>query len=409
MTELASQRRRALAGATIGNMVGLTPAVGAVFGLFLMPLAETFGWKRAAISGVLGLISIGPALVAPLAGSLADRIGARRILIIGNICFAISVALLSLTTNSLVQFYLTFALVAGSAAFVSTPLLAKVVSDWYDTGRGTALGFAAGFGNGFGSTIIPIAAACVMVHGGWRNAYLTVAVLVLALGMPAYILLIRDRRGGALVVDEAVRDGLTLREASRTYVFWLIVCAIAAAAGSMTAIFSHMVPILAERGIGVATATMALAIFALGTAAWQVFGGVILDRISTPRIIVPMYLASVAGIVLLEWGRGTAMLIAAACLLAVGLGTQFSALPYVLGRYFGLRHFGSIMGAAYSAVFVLQGLVPILLDHFYDVQQTYGFALAVISGCVAIGGLSLLLLPPYRYGMEDAPIVVLHA
>lgn len=402
-------RRRALAAATLGNMVGLTPAVGSVFGLFLLPLAETFGWPRATISGVMGLISIGPALIAPFAGRLADRFGARVILIVGNIAFAVSLAMLAFTTGSIAQFYANFALVAVGAAFVSTPILAKVVSDWYDTHRGAALGFAAGFGNGFGSTIIPVIATAVMATAGWRNAYLSVAACVLVIGLPTYLFLMRDApRSSVLAVDDA-SEGMTLSQASRDRGFWLVVGAIAAAAGATTAIFSHVVPILHERGVAVALATIVLGIFAMGTAAWQMSCGFILDRAASPRIVVPMYLAAVPGILLLEWGQGTGMLVLAGCLLAVGLGTQFSALPYVLGRYFGLRHFGLIMGAAYSAVFAFQGLVPVLLDHCFDVQQTYSMALAVMAGCLLLGGGILLLLPPYRYGMDNAPAVVVHA
>lgn len=405
----ASARRRALIAATLGNMVTLTPAVAAVFGLFLLPLAETFGWPRAAISGVLALISIGPALVSPFAGRLADRLGARIILIVGTIGFAVSIALLSLTTHSLAQFYLTFALVAVSAAFVSTPLLAKVVSDWYDTHRGAALGFAAGFGNGLGSTVIPIVAAAVMAAAGWRIAYLSVAACVLLIGLPTFVFVMRDAPRKGPAAQDNHREGVTLKEASRDRGFWLVVGAIAAAAGAATAIFSHVVPILAERGIGIAVATTVLATFAMGTAAWQMLSGVILDRMPGPRIVVPMYLAVVPGILLLIWGQGTAILVLAACLLAIGLGTQFSSLPYVLGRYFGLRHFGLIMGAAYSAVFVFQGIVPVILDHCFDVQQTYTHALTAMAACLTVGGLLLLLLPKYRYGMDNVPAVVVHA
>lgn len=115
-----------------------------------------------------------------------------------------------------------------------------------------------------------------------------------------------------------------------------------------------------------------------------------------------MYLASVAGIALIVLGDGMLELTIAALLLAIGLGTQFSALPYLLGRYFGLRHFGAIVGAAYSAVFVFQGLVPVILDHFYDVQATYEHVMLGMAGCLALGGLALLFLPSYRFNADDS-------
>jgi MFS family permease len=385
-----------LAACTLGNMVGITPVVSSVFGLFLLPLSMTFGWPRAAISGVLGLFAGVSACMMPVVGRLADRYGARRMLIFGNLAFGGAIALLSLTTGHLVQFYMTFALVAVCAAPVSTPILAKVISDWFDRRRGLMYGVSAGFGNGFGATLIPIIAAVAMPFIGWRGTYLLIAALVVCVGFPVYTLLLRDAPKNRATVGETAHDGDTVGQAMNTRTFWVLLIAIASAAGSMTAVFSHVVPILAERHVGVAAATTVLSVYALVTAAWQIILGFVLDRVQTPRIVVPMYLCSIGGIVLLEWGGGLPVLMVSGVLLGVGLATQYSALPYLIARYFGLRHFGAIMGASYSVVYLMQGITPILLDRMFDVQGTYRGAMFGISCALVIGGAVLLLLPQYR-------------
>ncbi|MFN3434994.1 MAG: MFS transporter, partial [Sphingomonas sp.] len=53
-----------------------TPAVHAVFGLFLLPLSAEFGWPRAAISVALGIMAVTGAIAYPLIGRIADRHGA---------------------------------------------------------------------------------------------------------------------------------------------------------------------------------------------------------------------------------------------------------------------------------------------------------------------------------------------
>ena len=117
---------------TTGNAISMTPAVHAVFGIFLIPLATSFHWQRAAISGVLGLAAIISAIVLPLTGQYADRHGARGLALGGNLMLATAIALLSLTNGSIVQFYLTFALVAIAGSIASTALFSKVISDWFD-------------------------------------------------------------------------------------------------------------------------------------------------------------------------------------------------------------------------------------------------------------------------------------
>ncbi|MCJ2182318.1 MFS transporter, partial [Novosphingobium sp. 1949] len=196
-------------------------------------------------------------------------------------------------------------------------------------------------------------------------------------------------------------EGLTLGEAAARPTFWLVLVAVAAGAGGTTAVFSHVVPILGDRGLSVATGTAVVSVFALATSAWQIATGRIMDVIQTPRVAVPMYGMAIVGLALLEFGQGTPLLILAGVLLGVGLGGQFGALPYFIARYFGVRHFGSIIGAMYSAVIAAQGVTPVLLDLVFDHVHSYRPALIGV-GAALVTGMALLTALP-RYGEEEAP------
>jgi MFS family permease len=383
---------------TIGNLVSITPAVHAVFGLFLIPLSTEFGWPRAAISVVLGIIAVTGAVVLPLIGQVADRYGTRRILLIGNAALAVSIAALSLTTASLTVFYLLFFFVALAGTLASSPLLSKALSDWFDTNRGTVLGFSAGLGNGLGATVMPILAAVLIPIIGWRASYAAIGAAVFLIGFPTLFLFLRDApryRSGSFEDVPTPVIGLGLAEAVRTPAFWLLVVPIAAGAGGLTAIFSHIVPILVDRGISVATATAVLSVMALATAAWQIVAGALLDRSRSARIVAPMYCAAIGGVALLGTATGTLALVIGGILLGIGLGTQYGALPYLISRYFGLRSFGVIVGVMYSAVTLFQGFTPIALDHGFDIEGTYRTGMITIGACIAVGAMLLVVLPAY--------------
>lgn len=386
-----------LASCTIANMVSLTPVVHATFGAFLIPLATEFGWARARISLVLAIIAVAGALLIPLAGYYADRHGARRMLLFGNLALAGGVASLAFLNGSLAQFYISYTWIAVAGAIPCTAVIAKLVSDWFDRSRGAALGFASGVGNAVGATLFPAVAAVMLSHFGWRDAYLAIAALAAGIGFPTMFFLLRDApRYAAATGPAAPAWGLTLGEAMRTPPFWLVLIAVAAGGGCLTAIFSHVVPILAERGVGLGLATAVIGVFALATALWQVGSGMLLDRVSSPRVAAPMYLASVAGLAAIELGTGAPAWLAGGALLGIGLGTQYGAMPMLVARYFGLRRFGVIIGVMYSVTIIAQGTTPVLLDHAFDVQGTYRFALAAIGLCLMAGGGLLLLLPAWR-------------
>ncbi len=380
--------------ATIGNMVGMTAAILATFGVFLVPIATEFGWPRASVSGVLGLVAIVNAALYPLVGRAIDRLGARPILIAGNVLLAAGIGLLSLANGSVVQFYLLFALIGVAGSLAGSAMFCKVVSNWFDARRGLMLGVTAGVGNGVGATVMPIVAGLLVTGFGWRTAYAGIAALVLLIGLPILFLFLRD--APPRVAAEAIAlDGLTLREATHTRAFWLMLIAIAAGAGGMTAVFTHVVPMLTDHGAGLEEATGVVATFALVTAAWQIVTGGLLDRLRTPRLIVPMYAAAIAGLLLLEFGNsGSLPAISAGVLLGIGMGAEYGALPYLISRYFGLRHFGSVAGALYAAVILAQGITPGLMDMSFDTTGSYAFATIAIAAALGVGMALLACLPP---------------
>nr|WP_272917833.1 MFS transporter [Altericroceibacterium endophyticum] len=386
---------------TVGNGLTTTPAVHAVFGTFLIPLSESFGWSRASISVVLAILAATCAVGYPIAGRFADRHGTRRMLLLGNVLFAASIAALALSNGSLALFYVTFTLIGIFGAIPSTPILSKVVAEWFPHNGGTALGFTAGVGNGIGSVIMPVAAALLITHYGWRAGYLGMGAIVLLAGLPVMYFLLRDAPGygGANSHEDKPaigRDDLDLKSALRYRSFWLIFVSLAAGAGILTAIFSHVVPILQDRGVGIGMGTTVLSVFALVGALWQIVSGRILEKVRGPLVLAPMYAMALAGLLLLEYGHGAPLLILAGVFLGVALGAQYSALRYLVMRYFGVGHFGVILGIMYSGVIVAQGILPVLFDASFDAWGSYRSAINIACVVLAVGTALLLWLPRYR-------------
>lgn len=385
---------RLVIAATSGNLVCVTAAVMATFGTFLVPLSQELGWSRAAVSGVLGLIAVVAATSYPLIGRTMDRFGARSLIIGGNVALAVLVASLSLTGPSL--FYLQFGLIGLAGAFCASPMIAKVVSNWFDDRRGLMLGITAGVGNGVGATMMPVVAGVLLPLVGWRATYAVIGGIVLLVGLPVMLAWLHDTPGHVLRKKnqpERVFEGMTLREAAGTARFWLLLIAVASGAGGMTAVFTHVVPMMTDRGFGLGQATGVVATFALVTAAWQVATGAMLDRMRTPLLVVPMYAAAMGGLALLQFGSGSMAMTAAGVMLGVGMGAEYGALSYFCSRYFGLKHFGSINSVLYAAVILAQGLTPAAMDLSYGATGSYDQASIAIIATLGAGMALLFFLP----------------
>jgi len=394
-----------LFAATTGSALSTTATVHAVFGTFLVPLSEEFDWSRSSISLVMAIIAISSAITFPLAGRYSDANGSRKMILLGNLALGLAIAALALTSGSLAQFYITFLAIGIFGSLPATPMFAKLVAEWFRENRGFAMAFSSGLGNGLGAVIMPIVAALLVSAEGWRAGYLGISAIILLLGFPVFWFFLRDvppqRREETEKASDQETGGLTLTEATRKPTFWLLLLAIAAGGGISTAILSHVVPIVGDRGFSLATGTAVVSVFALVATAWQIISGALLDRTRTPLIVAPMYAMAIPGMLLLEYGAGTSLLVLGGVSMGIALGAQFGSLPFFIARYFGVRHLGSILGVMYSAVIAGQGITPLLLDIAFDTSGTYRQAILVSTGVMAIGTCLLLLLSPYKKGAAE--------
>jgi MFS family permease len=404
MSELLSRPIGVALACTVGTAVSMTPMVYTVFSLFLLPLATEFKWPRSSVSFVLLIVAVAGALGYPIVGRLIDRYGARVILLSGIVLFAGSVASVALIGHSRIELYAAYAFIGVAGTVPSGVTFTKVIAGWFDHNRGLFLGIVGGLGNGIGAAVSPLFVQALIAHHGWRGGYLGIGAAILAIGLPVLFLLLHDPpTAGGQSSPSSVQhgEGVTLAQARATSTFWLIMVAIALGAGCMTALFAHVVPMLIDRGVAAEQATLVLVTFSMVTAAWQVAVGFLLDRLPRPWIATPFYLAALAGLIVFAWSTSFPRLILAGALMGLGLGTEYGVLPYFLSRYFGVRHYGSISGAVYSVIVLLQGFTPFLMDLVFDYTGSYRAAIIAIGAGLAAGAVLILRLPRFRMNSQS--------
>lgn len=390
-----------VAACLAGNLVSATPILNSTFGMFLVPIATEFGWPRSYVALALTIVAVTGLLAYPMVGKLADRVGVRRIALAGNLLFAASVAALSLAQPSPASFFGLFVLAGLCAAAPSTVLYAKTVANWFVERRGVMLGLTAGLGNGLGSTLAPPLVAILIAHGGWRLGYMGLGAATLLVGFPMLWFFLRDRRDAPAAAGEApCEEGQEFAEAVRSTPYWLMLLAIGLGAGALTALFSHIVPMLTDRRIGLAVASLTLVAFAFTSMLWQVVLGWMLDRAAGAKIVAPMFLLPILGVVLISRADDSLSLIAGGVLLGIGLGTEYGLLPYWVPRYFGRRAYGAIYGSIYGVIVLIMGITPALMDAVFDAYRSYDLALAAIGVALLAGALLCLLMGPYAYDRD---------
>lgn len=394
--------------AAIGSFMSYGPIIAFTFGVFIKPLSEEFGWSRTDISLGFSLSLLMLSTMAPLVGRLVDHFGARKVIIPSVFVFGVGVASLSLLSASLWHFYAVYVVLGLVSVGAATLPYLTVVSQWFDQQRGLALGLAM-IGVGLGTFVMPALAQGLIDAAGWRSAYVVLGVMVVGVTIPIVGPFLKETPAlMGLMPDGAMPtlpttaqpngepQGLSSHEAWRVTTFWRIVLAFFFMSVSVHGCLIHLVPMLTDRGLSDQSAALATSLLGGALLVGRVGAGYLLDRFTASSVTTGFLVGAALGMFLL-WSEEIGMLaLAAAILIGLGVGAETDLMPYVVGRYFGLRAFGEILGYVLTA-WGLGGVVgPFLMGVGFDSTGSYGVVLVAFMGATVIAAGLMARLGPYR-------------
>lgn len=393
-------------GAWIGFVVGPNAMIAATNSNFLAVLPDALHTSRTAISSALAGSLWLVALLVPLAGRTMDRFGLRAVMVPGVVLFGAMFLLFSRMT-SIWQFMALQALLAVPIAMHSSVGYAKLIALWFDRHRGVVLGLCVALGAGVSQTLMPKISRALIVDYGWRGGYVGIALIVLLLGAPLIFLLVRQPHAivpRAQMAQEATRVpapldqlGVTRGEALRQPIFYLVFFGILFASLALLGTMQHIVPMLSERGVGVDTATTVMSFAFAGVVIGEFSSGFLVDRVNTPRIILPYFICALVGVLTVHIAATPPMLMLGGILMGLGLGGEVGQNAYLVSRYFGLKAFGAIYGMTFAASAIGNGLGLILLSYIRDHSGSYAGGRYLVGTAMTISVLCIASLRPFVY------------
>jgi MFS family permease len=395
-------------GATLSMLVAQGPVILYTLGLFIKPLNQEFGWDRASISGAGGLAAMSSAIAIPFVGWLIDRWGIRPVLLPIVVLSAFSIALNSLTPNSIVVFMLLFA-ITGLLGSGQGPLgYAKCVSAWFDDRRGLALGITMS-GIGVGAALVPQYAQLLIGRFGWRAAYAGLGFLTLMIAFPAVFLFLREpteaearvnsTRAPSTASDDCLPD-LEVREALSGRRFWLIAFALLLVSTVTQGMVVHTVPLLTDRGYSPETAAALMIAVGLSTMVGRLLSGYLVDRIFAPVVAAFFFLLPCLGIYLLDTALSP---VAGIISLGLASGTEIDMIGFLTSRYFGMKRFGQLYGYLFASFVVGSAVGPYMMGLAFERLRSYDPALWAFCAFLVLASTVILCLGPYRYPAEHQP------
>lgn len=355
------------------------------FAPFFAPMADEFGGQRSEVALFFAITTFLYFGLGVVTGRISDRIGPRRVLLVGAVAMVIGLLATSRVQN-LWTGYLTYGLGVGIGVACAYVPMVATVGLWFERRRSAAMGVAVA-GIGVGTLVAAPVVESLIDRYGWRDTYVVLAVATaVLLGIAA----IGARRPEGIVGQAEVRPLKEVISGSRSFLILYVSTLILVLALFIPFVF--MGDYMEVKGID---GSVGLILAVIGSS--SVIGRLGLGALAARWVPIRLFQGSffVVGASFLVWfGAGTAypMLVVFAVIFGIAYGGFIALAPAVAADLFGPVGLGGILGALYTAAGVGGLIGPPLAGELIDAVG-YSTALLVSFGA---GMVAFAILLPIR-------------
>jgi MFS family permease len=394
----------------IVTIIAVMQMVGAsirmAFGVFIEPLTQEFGWGQGSITFAYALSSIVTAMVSPLAGSLGDRFGARKAMILGTSMFFVGMILTGMITE-LWQLYLTFGVLLGVAQAIFLVPLIPAAMNWYRRHLGLGMGVLMGAW-GVGPALTAPLMGFLISRYGWHDTFWITAFgsVIIMFGM---IALFRDRpsdRGdlpyGALPGDppqektrpDADKVKVFAKFMRNTAAYWNMSSIHFLGCVGHAVILVYIIPIAVHEGLSLVVAASLLTVMSSVSVATRLAVPVLAERIGTRTVMAVAYVAQGLPVIMLFWTHDVTMFYVFAIVFGIGYGGESGGFPILNRAYYGHAPVGAAHGFQMFGAGLGMAVGGWVGGVVFDIFGGYGWALVVSIVTSLAGAVSIMMLEP---------------
>ena len=378
-------------------IVTLSMGIRHGFGLWLQPVTVERGWTRETFAFALAVQNIAWGLAGPLAGMVADRFGAFRVLIVGSLLYSLGLVLMAVSTTGLAFMGSAGMLIGMAQAGTTYAVVYGVIGrNVAPERRSWAMGVAAAAGSFGQFMMVPVESGLIGTLG-WQAALFALGAAALAIIPLSFGL--REPNSARAAKPGQQSIGAALKEAFGYPSFNWLMAGYFVCGFQVVFIGVHLPSYLKDQGMGPEVATTALALIGL----FNVFGtygaGVLGQHLPRKWILSCIYALRSVAIVLFLWAPLSPWSV---YLFASVMGLLWlSTVPptnAVIAQIFGVQYLSMLGGFVFLSHQVGSFLGVWMGGLLYDATGGYEVVWWI---AVALGLFAALANVPVR----DAPII----
>ena len=372
-----------------GCVIGLvTFGVRSSFGLFTEPLSSLRGWDREAFAFAIAIQNLMWGLGQPVAGAVADRFGAGRVLAVGGVLYAAGTALMAVSTSpaalALTGGVLIGLGLAGGSFIVVLAAFTRLVPE---DRRSWSLGLATAAGSMGQFLFAPLGQAFISGYGAVTALVLLSSFVVL---VPVLALALTGRGDASAEPDMPARQAIRGAMSHPSYL--LLTAGFFVCGFHIAFITTHLPPYLTDLGFSGGLAASAIALIGLFNVIGAYTAGVLGGHHARKLLLSGIYFSRAVAFALFILVPTTPLVVVAFAA-AIGL-LWLSTVPLTTGLValmFGTGNVGMLFGFVFLSHQIGAFIGVWLGGVIYDATGAYD---AMWWLCVALGLFGALIHLP---------------
>lgn len=375
------------------------------FTAFFNPIADEFGWSYTEISIAASLRGLEMGIFAPIVGSLVDRFGPRKLAFCGTLTIGFGLILLS-RTDSLPMFYGSFILIALGASTCTSTVLMTAVVNWFKRNAGKALGIMA-CGFGASGLLVPVIVRLIDLYQ-WQTALIILGFGMWALGIPlSFLLRHRPEQYGYLPDGEILAEPapdfkrrdmeVSLKKVLKNSDFWRITIADTIRVMVLTAVVTHVMPYLSNKGMSRSSAALVATLIPLLSIIGRLGFGWLGDRFDKRYVTAGTLCLMGLGLLAFSYIQPTWFIFLFLIMFSPAYGGGVTLRGAIVREYFGKASFGMILGLMMGISFIGGVIGPSVAGWTFDTLGSYRMIWLAFAGAM---GISVTLIATIKPRLE---------
>ena len=351
----------------------------------LMPvLQKNFGWTRTQISLSSLLTRVEGAALGPIEGFLIDRIGARKMVLIGFSIMAVGFVLFSFIQN-LWQFYAVFILINLGNGIGGGLAVVTILNSWFRRKRTIAM---AGAMSGILIAGIFVPPYTIALNHGFRVTVFVFGLIILAVALPCVKIIKNNPEDLGLLPDGAETESdldkstpskisqdqeveFTVGQALKTRVFWILTVAHVSSTISLATLSIHLMARLQDIGLSSTTASYIELVSSVVALPSLFVAGWLGDKVSKKYLVALFLFLQGISTIVLTVANGLPLALLFAVFYGIAFGGRIPLMTAIRGDYFGRKAFASIMGWSMLPNGILMAIAPVWAAWMFDTYGSY--------------------------------------